>query len=175
MSWLNDYSKTTVYNYRSMDENDPCKMVSGTAEQLSETFGIDVKGEPGEQLQCLQTSYRYSYAGFEPRQLGIMTKTTFEKNGRKGVRINHGDGKSTTRSMTRENLLKGKGVKVTGEKRDAQGNTTGQKAFEVESSLTKGCNEASVKAKGDILGNRLKHMKHEIAVANHNAKERGKK
>ena len=60
--------------------------------------------------------------------------------------------------MTRENLFKGQGVKTTGDKHDAQGNKTGEQSFEVESALTKGCAEASLKAKGDILGGRLKKM-----------------
>ena len=175
MGWLEDLAKETIYIYRPMGQEDPCESIRGTLEQLKDTFGLEVKGEPGEVLLCPQTSHKYQYGGFEPKKLGIMTKVTFEKNGRKGIRIDHGDGKSVTRSMTRENLFKGKGVKFTGEKRDAKGETTGKKSYEVESSLTKGCAEASLKEKGDMLGNRLKMMKHQINVANQKDKTRSKK
>lgn len=164
MGWLEDLSKTTIYKFRSLE--DPSNEVFGTSDELTEAFGFEVKGEPGEKLRIEtdEGTLEFEYAGFEPRQLGIMTKIVFEKNGRKAVRINHGDGKSVVRSMTRENLLKGKGIKETGDKHDASGNKTGQKSYEVDSALTKGCKEASEKAKSQIFQNRLHAWKKELGM-----------
>jgi hypothetical protein len=98
----------------------------------------------------------------------------FEKNGRKGIRIKDQNGKTTIRSMTRENLLKGKGVKVTGDKRDHKGNKTGQKSYEVESTLTRACRDESNKVKAKEVHSRLTGMKRNIEYQNHLAKEKRK-
>lgn len=50
-----------------------------------------------------------TYNGTEPRKIGLMTKTTFEKNGRIGIKTNFSNGKSSVRSMTKENTMNGKG------------------------------------------------------------------
>ena len=174
MGWLEDLSKTTIYNFRNTEDTED--LVQGTSEQLTEAFQQEVKGEPGEKFEVEFENgekVTYEYAGFQPHKLNIMTKITFEKNGRKGVRVNHGEGKSTVRSMTRENLLKGKGVKETGYKRDAKGELTGEKSYEVDSALTKGCQEASNKAKAEIFHNRMQGFKNQ--VAKENAAKRRKK
>jgi len=164
MNWISDLANETIYNYRSIVG----EVISGTAEELSEIADRKVTGEPGNTFMF--ADHVYTYAGFQPKKLGIMTKTVFEKNGRKGMKILHSDGSSATRSMTRENLFKGKGVQITGDKRDAKGEKTGEKAYEVQSSLSRGCQDASDKAKGEILRGRLTHMKQEITMANQMAK-----
>ncbi len=164
MGWLEDLAKTTVFKFRST--TDPSDEVFGTSEELTEAFGSEVKGEPGEKIKVETDEgiLEFEYAGFEPKELGIMTKIVFEKNGRKAVRINHGDGKTVVRSMTRENLMKGKGIKETGDKHDASGNKTGQKSYEIDSALTKGCREASEKTKAQIFQNRLHAWKTELGM-----------
>lgn len=174
MGWLDDLNKERVYNYARADEADPCEMISGTKDDLMKTFNSEIECSSGEVLVCPQTSYKYVYAGFQPIKLGLATKIVFEKNGRKAVRMRDSDGKTTIRSMTRENYMKGKGVKVTGDKRDSKGEKTGQKSFEVQSSLTKGCREASNKAKAKEVHGRLTGMKANIEYQNHLAKEKAK-
>lgn len=174
MGWLEDLSKTTIYKYRN--ENDAEDLIEGTSAELAEILGQEVKGEPGEVLKVEFENgevVNFAYAGFHPHKVNIMYKTTFEKNGRKGVRVNTGDGKSHVRSMTRENLYKGKGVNETGMKRDAKGELTGEKSYEVDSALTKGCQEASNKAKAEIFRNRMQGFKKQ--VARENAAKRRKK
>lgn len=85
------------------------------------------------------------YRGSEPRSINIMTKMTFEKNGRKGIRTTFADGSSSTRSQTKENALNGK--------------------KNLNSVLTKGHQEAVDKAtqtaviqKERMLGNELKKL-----------------
>jgi len=52
-----------------------------------------------------------TYKGTTPQKLGLVTKTTFEKNGRKAIRTHFDDGRTAIRSQTKENVLKGKGTK----------------------------------------------------------------
>jgi hypothetical protein len=173
MGWLEDLSKTTIYNYRNQEDRED--LIQGTSTELSELFCQEVKGEPGEVLEVEFENgekAKFEYSGFEPHKVNIMYKTTFEKNGRKGVRVSTGDGKSHVRSMTRENLYKGEGVNETGMKRDAKGELTGEKSYEVDSALTKGCREASDKAKTEMLRSRLQGFKKQVSMQN--AKRRKK-
>jgi hypothetical protein len=181
MGWLDDLNKSRVYNYRCVDKDDPNYMLSGTKEELNALtveLGEDalLKFEPGDKPKILVDGelLQYEYAGFEPIEVGLVTKVVFEKNGRKGIRIKDQNGKTTIRSMTRENLLKGKGVKVTGDKLDHKGNKTGKKSYEVESTLTKACREESNKVKAKEVHSRLTGMKRNIEYQNHLAKERRK-
>lgn len=57
------------------------------------------------------TLYPCDYSGIEPRSTGMMVKITFEKNGRKAIRTQFANGKTTCRSQTKENHMIGKGTK----------------------------------------------------------------
>lgn len=156
MGWLEDFAKATIYDYRSTDD----EVLSETLDTLSTLSGVDLKGAPGESFKFdLKTFY---YAGFQPKKLGITTRVIFEKNGRKGIRIKSGDGKQVVRSMSRENLLKGKGVTITGDRRDFRGDKTGKKSYEIESVLTKSAKEASDKIKEKGLYNKIKYLRHQM-------------
>jgi hypothetical protein len=96
----------------------------------------------------------FEYAGFEPLSTGIMTKVVFEKNGRKAVKTQFGDGQQVIRSATKEAYYKGKGT---------------------DSVLTKGCREASDKVKEQITHGRAKMMHKELQLHAHQIKQRGKR
>ena len=130
MNWLRDLQKDTVYNYVDEETGDK---ISGTKDILEEHFNQKLRCEPGDVVKIEGGTFRY--AGFEPHELGMMLKSTFEKNGRKAVRTYHSNGKQSVRSMTKDNYLKGRGS---------------------DSALTKGCVEASTKAKAEILQSRYK-------------------
>jgi hypothetical protein len=125
MSWIDELQRETVYQYTNRDTGET---FSATKEILEEQLGVKLTCSPGDSFE--HEGGVYHYAGFEPRKLGMMMKTTFEKNGRKAVRIKHGNGTQAVRSMSRDNYLKGKGT---------------------DSVLTKGCREASAKKKEEIV------------------------
>lgn len=54
--------------------------------------------EPENPKQC-------EYMGSSPRQVNIMTKVIFEKNGRIGIKTTLADGKQTVRSMSKEKSI----------------------------------------------------------------------
>jgi len=176
MGWLDDLNKKRVYNYRQVDNSD--FVISGNQSELNEIVGegAELKFESGEKAIVLVDGEpkEFEYAGFDSIQMNLTTKVPFEKNGRKGVKTTFGDGSKVVRSQTRENLFKGKGVNITGDKRDAKGNKTGGKAYEVESQLTKGCKEASDKVKVKEVHSRLTGMKKSIEYQSHLAKEKKK-
>ena len=170
MSWLEDLNKKRVYNYRS--KTDPEEIISGTKENLSTIFMTPPTCESGDKVRLdnlieSEEAYdEYEYAGFEPIRMGGMTKVTFEKNGRKAVRIDLGNGKTVVRSMTRENLMKGQGIRITGKKRDNKGELTKKLTFEIDSSLTKGCQEASTKETAKRVNNQMNSLKNYTEAAN---------
>lgn len=128
MDWLKE--GTCTYNFK-------CPKC-GAITQIEENRTVDSDAVRNYSVECPDCSYEEcDYAGFEPRQLGGMTKTVFEKNGRVGVRTKFGDGKSVIRSKTKENVLKGKGT---------------------QSVLTKGCRDASDKARKEIVRARYNEM-----------------
>lgn len=174
MGWLDNLNEDRIFKYLPLDEKNPCEAVTGNKKQLSKTFAVNVEGIPGEVLKDPKTEYRYAYAGFEPVALGLVTKVVFEKNGRKAIRIKDQEGKTTTRSMSRENLLNGKGVTITGEKRDAKGELTGKKSYEVTSSLTKACREQSNEVTKHEVVKRVKVMQHQVKHQAHLDKEKRK-
>lgn len=178
MGWLDDLNKNRVFHYRCVDIPEPEYTLSGTQDELKKLVGeqVDLTFSPGDKPKILVDGeeLQYEYGGFDPVKLNQTMKVVFEKNGRKGIRIKDGDGKQTVRSMSRENLLKGKGVKITGDKRDAQGNLTGEKSYEVDSALTKACREESNKVKAKEVHRRLTGMKQNIEYQAHLAKERKK-
>lgn len=160
MSWLEDSAKKIVYKYKRADD----VVISGTLEELAEQTGLNLKAEYKESFEYLGDTYTYN--GFVPREHSIMTKIVFEKNGRKAVRIQHTNGKSHVRSMSKENFLNFKGVKKTEKKYDSKGNDTGKRRIEVESVLTKGAKEAAAKTTENVVQNKLKQMKDVIARSN---------
>ena len=125
MDWLSKLHDETLFRYRNSRTDE---VICVPLSLLEEWLNISIKGEPGEEFYF--AGDRYTYAGFEPRKLNIMTKITFEKNGRKALKIKDADGQESIRSMSKENYLKGKGTK---------------------SVLTKACKEASNKEKLKIL------------------------
>lgn len=129
MDWLSKLHKETLFRYKNTETQE---IISVPLDVLEEWLEIPVKGEPGESFYI--SGVLYTYAGFEPRKLNITTKITFEKNGRKALRINNSDGTTTVRSITKDNYIKGKGTK---------------------SVLTSACTQASNKEKEKIL--RRKH------------------
>lgn len=147
MSWLEDLSKETIYQYRDEVSEE---LVSGTKEELSEFFGHDLLCEPGEEaiLHAGDGSIKYIYAGFLPRELGITTRVSFEKNGRVGLRTKFADGKQYVRSKTKELAMEGKGT---------------------DSILTRQCREASKKAEEKIVHDRakatIKHLSKQAQMA----------
>lgn len=127
MSWLNELNKDTIYKYTCECGEEPIT-ISGTKEDLRALFDTEPTFSHGDTIHYQGMDFTYS--GFEPRKLGIMTKTVFEKNGRKGIQVTHSNGKQSYRSQSRENYLLGKGTK---------------------SVLTKGCQEASNKVKEKMV------------------------
>lgn len=121
MDWLKKLNEETVYNYRNTDTGEILQL---TKQEIRNWIELEPTTVPGSEF-CVG-GVRYEYAGFEPRKLNIMTKITFEKNGRKGLRVKTAQGGQSVRSLSKENYLKGKGTK---------------------SVLTKGCTEASNKEK----------------------------
>lgn len=177
MGWLEDLNKERIYNYRCNIDSD--FVLSGTKEELNELVGdeVELKYEPNDVASVLVDGedLLFTYAGFDPIKTGLVTKIVFEKNGRKGLRIVDGDGKQTVRSMSRENLLKGKGVTITGDKRDARGELTGEKSYEVDSILTKACRAKSDEVKKEEVYKRVKGMEHQVRAQIHQDKENKKR
>lgn len=88
-----------------------------------------------------ETLFPCKFARVEPRKLGIMTKIQFEKNGRIGLKTKFANGKTTTRSMTKENVMNGKGT---------------------DSVLTKSCLEHTRKEQHKMVNKQYNQMKSDI-------------
>ena len=151
MGWLDDLNKSRTFVYKSED---------GETIQCDHDFLVAQSGDENFD-PCPNTEFEYegkvySYAGFEPTQLSIMTKIQFEKNGRKGMLTRFADGGQTTRSMTRERYYQGKGT---------------------DSVLTKGCREVSDKVLKNIEHTKMSFMNRVMKQEIHTAKEakRGRK
>lgn len=127
MKWLEELNENRLFRYRCTSHED-VDDVLGTPAQLKELFEQDVECEPREEIvvNTDEGDFKFVYAGFEPTRVGLMSRITFEKNGRVGLRTTFGDGKQSVRSMTKEKAFQGKGT---------------------DSVLTKGCQEASNKEK----------------------------
>ena len=154
MNWLEDLNKKTVYKY--VVEGSDLEPLYATRDELLELTGSEPTCEPGDKFSLEDENGKelvFSYAGFIPRKLDMMTKVTFEKNGRKGIAVNFGDGKIAKRSQTKENYMNGKGT---------------------ASVLTKACKEASEKAQKEYVHKRLKSTLHEMKRDAHAAKQKAR-
>ena len=164
MSWLEKEAEKTVYKYKS----EAGTIISGTLAELIEKTGLGLEAKYQETFEYLGD--KYTYNGFEPKQNNIMTKIVFEKNGRQAVRIQHTNGKSHVRSMTKENLLNGVGAKKTETRYDHKGNAKGSGA-EQTSVLTKDFKQHTDKLKENQVQQSLKDMKQVIAQSNSRSKK----
>jgi len=125
MGWLAELDKERIYQYRNEETG---SVISGNKEFFRKEIGEDLTFAPGDNF--FLHGDNYAYAGFLPNKLSIMTKITFEKNGRKGLKVTNSNGKHWVRSMSKENYMNGKGT---------------------ESVLTNGCREASNKVKEKMV------------------------
>ncbi len=157
-------AKKIVYNYKREDG----VLMSGTLSELMSKTELELEAKYQETFTYLGDTY--TYCGFEPRESNVMTKIVFEKNGRKAVRIQHTNGKSHVRSMTKENLLNGKGAKKTETRYDHKGNAKGSGA-EQTSVLTKDFKQHTDKLKENQVQQSLKNMKQVIAQSNSRSKK----
>lgn len=164
MSWIEDEAKRTIYNYKGNLGGH----LSGTLEDLSSKCGKDLIGQYEETFTY--EGENFSYSGFNPKESNIMTKIVFEKNGRKAIRVKHTDGKSHVRSMSKENLLRGKGARKTETRYDEKGHAKGR-GVEVESVFTKDFKEHTNKIKENNIQQSLKDMKKVIAQSNARSKK----
>ena len=102
--------------------------------------------------QCTEGElHTCQYCGTEPRNSGLVVKTTFEKNGRKAIRTSFSNGKSVVRSQTKENSLQSI------ERGTAVDKQTGKRK-EIASSLTSSCQESCNKVKQEIILNKGKQL-----------------
>jgi hypothetical protein len=125
MGWLKELENERIYHYRNERTG---VVMSHDKDFFYYEMGKNLAFEPGDYF--FLHGDKYVYAGFVPDRLNLMTKITFEKNGRKGLRVKNSDGKQWVRSMSKENYMNGKGT---------------------ESVLTKGCREKSDKVKEQIV------------------------
>ena len=132
MSWLNEGDTTYRFRCLACDEITHINIATEVDQDIVRATEVECEHCKND-VGCV-------YAGFEPRTINQMTKITFEKNGRVGVKVVHGDGKIAIRSKTKDNYLQGK---------------------KCESVLTKGCEEASNKAKQKIVHDRVQQWKNE--------------
>lgn len=151
MSWLDELNKSRLFVYRNA--SNPEDEIIGNTETLQGLSGIsDLDPNPGTKFEF--EGQTFEYAGMVPANIGMMSKVVFEKNGRKAVRTQFGDGQQVVRSATKEAYYKGKGS---------------------DSVLTKGCKEASEKAKQNIIQGRAEMLAHELRREAYELKQRGKK
>ncbi|RLA62971.1 MAG: hypothetical protein DRQ88_13040 [Epsilonproteobacteria bacterium] len=134
MKWLKEKARNSIFIYRMIgtagngplvsDDGTPFT-IEGTLEELSRDLGKEVQGIPKEEVESMHGDI-FVYAGFEPTPMGGMVKTTFDKNGRKAIRLRYGDGSQEIRSATKDRYM----------------NTGNDKSV-----LTKPCSDAANKVK----------------------------
>lgn len=144
--WLEDMNKDTVYCYKNTDTGE---IVRGKKADLEvDFFGCDIECNSGEEVYL--EGVAYEYAGFEPREYNLAHRITFEKNGRKGLRTRLGNGKTFTRSATKEKYMQGKGT---------------------NSVLTKACADKTTELKKEKVMAKYESTKKDIARQAHVLKE----